>query len=229
MKKKIATSYYRWKANILGNYNKNRLVNKFVNKNAHQYNNTTDYDRYPEIFNEAIVLNNGKNENLEILSFGCSTGEECHTISEYFPQSSITGVDINLMNLKKAKSEYGNSKRLNFMNSDEFEGQKGKKFDIIFCMSVLCRWEDTKDISNCNDVYPFEVFQNLLKDLDKRLNQGGMFVIYNSNYCFSNTNLFENYEVVSSPIKDSGFVHKYNADGQRNYEVNSNIFFKKKA
>ena len=48
MKHILANTFYRLKSTLLGKYNINRILNKFVKKDAHQYNNTTSYDRYPE-------------------------------------------------------------------------------------------------------------------------------------------------------------------------------------
>ncbi|MBX2959490.1 MAG: class I SAM-dependent methyltransferase [Flavobacteriales bacterium] len=228
MKQHLFSLLNKTKNKLLGKYNFYGLINKITNKKAHQYNNTTSFNRYPEIFMESVKLVNGETKNLKILSFGCSTGEECETILGYFPNSIITGVDINSLNINKAKSSYNHLKQLEFKTSKEFENELNKKFDLIFCMSVLCRWEDTKDVTNCNDIYPFKTFEHILVELDKRLNSNGLFIIYNSNYCFTDTCLNNNYEVISSSIKDTGFVHKYKSNGERIRSDKHIIFFKKK-
>ncbi len=52
---------------------------------AHQLSNATEMDRYPEIFQACANHFGGK--KLKILSFGCSTGEECVSILKYMPNS----------------------------------------------------------------------------------------------------------------------------------------------
>ena len=65
----------------------------------HQIPNKTSLDRYPEIFAAAVAA---VPEARRILSFGCSTGEECVTLASYFPGALIVGTDINPLNLLKA-------------------------------------------------------------------------------------------------------------------------------
>jgi chemotaxis methyl-accepting protein methylase len=45
-------------------------------------------NRYPEIFAAAVAAAAAARR---ILSFGCSTGEECVSLAEYFPKAEIIG------------------------------------------------------------------------------------------------------------------------------------------
>jgi hypothetical protein len=67
---------------------------------CHQGPNKTALDRYPEIFAAAAAAAPNARR---ILSFGCSTGEECVTLANYFPNAQIVGTDINPVNLLKAR------------------------------------------------------------------------------------------------------------------------------
>jgi chemotaxis methyl-accepting protein methylase len=49
-------------------------------------------NRYPEIFTEVKTKYPTPRR---ILSFGCSTGEECITLHTYFPRSRVIGFDID--------------------------------------------------------------------------------------------------------------------------------------
>ena len=65
-----------------------------------QVSAATLYNRYPDVFEcaqEVAEFNfRGVNRPLNILSFGCSSGEEVKTLHElYFPSATITGVDIH--------------------------------------------------------------------------------------------------------------------------------------
>jgi 2-polyprenyl-3-methyl-5-hydroxy-6-metoxy-1,4-benzoquinol methylase len=175
-------------------------------KNIHQKSNATKYNRYPEIF---LTCSNIKNNNPKILSFGCSHGLEVFSLKEkYFPNSIIHGLDINkeMISICNKDNKY---KDIYFYNYDDFNFSE--KYDIIFCMSVLCRWEDTKHVEDCSKIYSFKQFNSQLNDLDKLLNIGGLLVIYNSNFCFSDSELYNKYNVINSPlITSSGFVKKFN-------------------
>ncbi|MGB9153846.1 MAG: hypothetical protein WCD70_12270 [Alphaproteobacteria bacterium] len=63
---------------------------------VHQTDNTTQHNRYPEIFARTaeVFKERGMVPN-RLLSFGCSSGEEVMTLAEtYFPSSQIVGVDV---------------------------------------------------------------------------------------------------------------------------------------
>lgn len=154
-----------------------------------QLSTHTEYNRYPEIFKEVKKYHIG---NPKILSFGCSIGEECITLkNEYFIDSEIHGYDIN-----NEIKPYNNI--LFYNNYNEL-----KTYDIIFCMSVLCRWpEDTGD-------YSFKLFNDTLIDIDKLLNINGFLVIYNSKYLFTDSDISYKYSIINTDYKNTGFVTKY--------------------
>jgi Methyltransferase domain len=73
-------------------------------KYYHQRRNYTCENRYPALF--AICSDYFKNrENVKILSFGCSTGEEVYSINSYLPQATIIGTDINPYNLRQCNKK----------------------------------------------------------------------------------------------------------------------------
>jgi hypothetical protein len=198
----------------------------------HQLTSTTSSDRYPELFTEARqALAAFGEQTINILSFGCSTGEECFSLRNYFPKGNIIGADINNSNLRKAreKNTFNNVKFI--YSTPEGIAQEGP-YHIIFCLSVLCRWEDTKDVENCEDIYPFEKFQATVRDLSDQLHSGGLLVIYNSNFRFEETVVFKDhrYEIVTTPtVKDSGFVHKFDKFNKRVRESHPYCIYRKRA
>lgn len=189
---------------------------------VHQKNNATLYNRYPNIFKEvSSILINPKS----VLSFGCSTGEEMRTFKDiYFKNSDIYGVDISDNCINICRNEFGNDK---VMHYDEFVSDE-KKYDVIFAMSVLCKWEDTEFTDDSALIYPFESFNNALNILDSKLNEGGLLVIYNSNYLFFESSVYKKYLPLSSyEINDSGFVHKFNSYNKKVKLNYSDVIFKK--
>lgn len=211
MLKKIS-SFLKNKLNLYQNQ-----INKSIaklNNNTHQLTTTTKFNRYPEIFTICQKYMDGMKDTPKILSFGCSTGEECFSLRTYFPKSKIIGSDINKQNIKYCK-KVNSDENISFIYSSKDELMKESKFDIIYCMSVLCRWEDTKDIVNCENIYPFTRFDSILSELNGYLKENGLLVIYNSNFRFSDSTIYNQYKVISdSSINESGFVTKFDNKNQ---------------
>jgi chemotaxis methyl-accepting protein methylase len=173
--------------------------------NQNQISTATKYNRYPEIFSELtkIIKNPDK-----ILSIGCSTGVECNTLSNlYYTKSKIIGLDINTKVISNNKK---NNKNKNITYYDNLSDlNKYNKFNLIFAMSVLCRWPESKV------EYTFQTFTETLDLIDNLLEKNGYLCIYNSKYLFTDTELFkEKYKIVTTSHKETGFVYKYTLDNK---------------
>jgi 2-polyprenyl-3-methyl-5-hydroxy-6-metoxy-1,4-benzoquinol methylase len=194
-----------------------RKFRRSLYSDQHQLTSTTGTNRYPELFTAVKVnLNPGK-ERISILSFGCSTGEECFSLRDYFKSAHIIGADINKSNLTKAKKK-NVDENVNFIFSTPENLKQQAPYEIIFCLSVLCRWEDTRYVDNCRELYPFEKFEGTVAMLSDLLAPDGLLVIYNSNFAFEDTVVFkkEEYSIVSTPaVPDSGFVYKFDKECNR--------------
>lgn len=185
----------------------------------HQTHTTTQYNRYPNVFADAVeYLPNAA----RVLSFGCSSGEECFTLKElYFPQATIMGVDINDEALFVARNK-NNHDNVFFYNDTS---QILEKVDVIFAMSVLCRWPDTQNIE-FNNIYPFSQFEEEVSLLDSKLNDGGLLVIYNGNYDFMDTQIAFKY--ICLPYSGAQpFVQIFEKTGQKRKIGIPHIIFKK--
>lgn len=199
-----------------------------------QISQCTIYNRTPKIFKEIkriIPLPS------QILSFGCSTGEECETLQElYFPNIKIIGVDIdkNIIEENIKKNKYINIKYYSEVNNIT------KKSDIIFANSVLCKWPENK-IHQPNN-YTFETFEKTLELIDSLLNKDGYLCIYNSKYLFCESNVFfnkkykkintfSNNKEINFPLgkfkKISGFVTKYHKNGKKINDIYPFFLFQK--
>jgi len=152
----------------------------------HQQSTFTKFNRYPLLFKEcADYLSSISNPN--ILSFGCSTGEEINSIGQYLPNANIMGVDINKWCLKQGRKKYKNQK-FSFVHrfSDEFKNASG--FDAIFCMAVFQRTENRTNSNNFTEHgFVFEQFENEISILDKKLKHGGLLIIDHSDFSFLET------------------------------------------
>lgn len=206
----------------------NKLFRKFYSQ-QHQLTSTTSSDRYPELFSEAARTSQQHDSGtIAILSYGCSTGEECFSLKKYFKDARITGVDINRQNLKRAiqKNTYP---EIQFLYSTPENIRAKGKYNLILCLSVLCRWEDTKFLSNCEKMYPFSKFEATVSMLTEQLLPGGLLVLYNSNFRFEDTDSFKSFEIVSTPtIKDSGFVYKFDRSNNRIHTEHASCIYRKK-
>jgi 2-polyprenyl-3-methyl-5-hydroxy-6-metoxy-1,4-benzoquinol methylase len=154
---------------------------------CHQGPNKTALDRYPEIFSAAAdALPNAK----RILSFGCSTGEECVTLANYFPSAQIVGTDINPVNLLKAQKH--RSKRVRFVYANDLTLSRYGGFDAVFCMAVLRTWK-REQIAH---YYPFDQFAERALFLESLVRPGGLLVLHGTTYRFGDTTRRYAYETI---------------------------------
>ena len=166
----------------------------------------TEYDRYPEIFGEIKTLTAKIKSGVKILSFGCSTGDEVRTLNDkYFCGCKIDGLDLNLKIIEEQCKLNINP---NVCYYSDISDVIKDSYDIIFCMSVLCRWPDN------SDQYTFQLFEETLSTIDQYLNNTGLLVIYNSKYLFTDTLLSQKYKAIETTYKYSGFVTKYTKDNK---------------
>jgi hypothetical protein len=164
------------------------------------------YDRYPEIFKE-VAEHAMDDPKTQILSFGCSTGKECESLSDkYFIQSKISGFDLH-------ESIINNNIRSNTKPRITYFSDSSKliKYDIVFVMSVLCIWPDETNVKG----YSFDMFTDSINSIDLLINVGGLLCIYNSKYAFTDTITFNNYEIVNTINTYTGFVYKYTKNNER--------------
>jgi hypothetical protein len=188
----------------------------------HQVSNQTGFDRHPRIFAAAASV---ARDARRILSFGCSTGEECVTLKMYFPNAEIIGADINPLNLWKARHRYG-SDGIRFVHAGKRSLTSQGLFDVIFCLMVLVdtRLEDEPSI---RDSYPFERFEERVSLLNSLLSPGGLLVVYRTMYRFCDTLVAQDYEVVPMvpPIEKNPTFAR---DGRNNGVQYLDVLFRKK-
>ena len=180
-------------------------------KNVHQTTPLTYMDRYPKIFSACRDYFDGK-QDIKILSYGCSTGEEVLTLRRYFPNAHIIGAEINKNSLAKCR-QLPVDKKINFIYSTPHEIQKHGPFDAIFCMAVLQRKPhdiEAKGITSLKGIYPFEKFEGQIVELDNLVNPQGLLVVHFTQYSVADTAVASKYvplgdynqDDYSSPVFD---------------------------
>lgn len=147
----------------------------------------------------AKLKQDGHDAAPKILSFGTSVGAEVHTLAhKYFPKSIIVGVDIDEGNLNKARSlNAGIAGRVHFFNSAVWPLDTLGEYDIIFANSVLCMHPPPDDFRM---VYPFEVFEKTLEQLDAVLRPSGLLILINANYRIEDTSVARLYSSAHSEV-----------------------------
>ena len=188
----------------------------FKSKRVQQTTPLTCMNRYPVIFSACKDYLKDK-ENINILSYGCSTGEEVVTLREYFNNATIIGAEINSHSLEVCRSRNLDNK-IKFIVSKESEISKYGKYDAVFCMAVLQRTPDaitSQGITSLKKIYPFEKFEKQIIELDRYVKKGGLLIIHFSQYYFEDT-------VVSKKYKALG---NYNQDDYTSsiFDKNSNL------
>ena len=183
-------------------------VASLLHPGCHQGPNRTALNRYPEIFAAAAAAAPSARR---ILSFGCSTGEECITLADYFPEAQIIGADINPVVLLRAMKHRSNRIRFVYA-SDAILGRYGG-FDAVFCMAVL----------RSTGHYPFDSFEERALFLETLVRPGGLLVIHNSRYRFGDTARRCSYEVIPVTAPRSSVLLP---DGVTTAEPDGSIFRK---
>lgn len=164
-------------------------------KQFHQVNHYTEADRYPDLFKICGDFFSGT-PNLRILSFGCSTGEEILSLSNYIPDAFIVGTDINKWCIRKCRQNI-HIKNAVFIHSLSLEFKRETGFNAIFCLAVFQHPANRHDPENEISVnYHFQQFEDQLIILDEKLLEGGLLFIENADFNFLETGLSVRYSVL---------------------------------
>jgi chemotaxis methyl-accepting protein methylase len=147
-----------------------------------------------------------------ILSFGCSTGDELIDLMEVFPNTKlILGVDINTKALSIAeKKTQRHREKITVFSSYVFEmfPKKSNLFQLITCCNVLCHFPETPDYGP----FDLETFDMVVRQLWEMLAIGGSLLVTGSNW--SILHFFETFIPLPTWSKrkinpSSGFVPVY--------------------
>jgi len=176
-----------------GEYRSEHVTRWKFNRHYYQRSILTEPNRYPDLFAQCkTYLSTIKNP--AILSFGCSTGEEVFTIGEYLPGAHIMGVDINEWCLKQCKKK-SNNPRFSFQHRLSAGFATAGNFDAIFCMAVFQRNENRSNPdNNIAQGFTFEQFEQEILMLDNKLKPGGLFIIDNADFSFTDTACSKHYQ-----------------------------------
>jgi 2-polyprenyl-3-methyl-5-hydroxy-6-metoxy-1,4-benzoquinol methylase len=145
-------------------------------------------DRYPWLFDFAATRI-GARQNLRILSFGCSRGDEVFSLRKYFPSAAIKGIDINRRNIAHclARARAGNF-NATFEVAGTTAGEPTGSYDAIFCLAVLVNGDlTTSGAQRCDPLLHFEKFDHIIGDFARCLKPGGLLVLHTTSFRFCDT------------------------------------------
>jgi SAM-dependent methyltransferase len=175
-----------------------------------QTNNSTFYGRY---WTETNLLRRylATDQDVSILSFGCSTGEELLLLRKLFPAARLFGCDYDWSSLLSARALLGRDAVI--YDSGKTDIARHGPFDIIVCNSVLL--SHTVHGPDGQSALPAEAWLNAVTMLDAALKPGGVLQIINSNIPFRLHPLATQYTPLRSPlILGPNFVDQFDLEGR---------------
>jgi SAM-dependent methyltransferase len=174
-----------------------RRVRRPLSGEYNPYNYTLP-DRYPWLFSFAATQI-GPRQNLRILSFGCSRGDEVFSLRKYFPTAAIKGIDINPRNIAhgQARLRADEATGIEFATAATTQGESTGSYDAIFCLAVLCNGELTMSgAERCDPLLRFERFDWLVGDFARCLKPRGLLVLHTTSFRFCDTAVAPDFDVV---------------------------------
>lgn len=186
-----------WMFALNRRYRATTLLRWFHPERLHQTAALTCMNRYPQIFGACRDLCVAR-QDLRILSFGCSSGEEVITLRQYFPDAYIVGADINPESLAQCRRQPVDA-RMAFVLSEPTAIAAHGPFDLVFCMAVLQRTPrlvEAERLTSLKKLYPFERFDRQVAELDSYLRRTGLLVIHHTQYFFRDTSVAGKYVVL---------------------------------
>jgi SAM-dependent methyltransferase len=164
--------------------------------------NYTLPDRYPWLFEFAATRlgrRQSTGQDLRIMSFGCSRGDEPFTLRSYFPTAAITGIDIDPANIAscRERARAGNAAGMTFTTAATTTGEPDESFDAIFCLAVLCLGDlTTSGATRCDPHLHFERFEQTVTDFARCLRPGGLLLLHTANFRFCDTAVAQDFSTV---------------------------------
>jgi SAM-dependent methyltransferase len=156
----------------------------FRPKGAFQPFNDTLDDRYPDIF-AFVQAELSSASKVNILSYGCSVGDEVFSLRRYFPRATIKGLDINPANIAVCRRRLKNSPdaAIAFATAHSAAAEPSASFDAIFAMAVLRHGSlGLPGVTRCDHLIRFEEFAHAVADFERCLKPGGLLIVRHSNF-----------------------------------------------
>jgi len=161
------------------------------------YNHTLP-DRYPWLFDFAANTV-GDVEAPQLLSFGCSLGEEVFSLRRRLPTAVIKGIDIDAANIAAclARARRANDAQMAFEVGSSANNEPSDHYDAVFCLAVLCHGDLTVLGARRSDrLLRFEDFERTVVELARCVRPGGLLFLHTTNFRFCDTAAAQDFDVV---------------------------------
>ena len=161
------------------------------------YNHTLP-DRYPWLFSFAAAQL-AQHQNLHLLSFGCSLGDEVFALRSYFPDATLRGIDVDPGNIAACTKRARTRQLVNatFTTAASTREEPTSGYDAIFCLAVLCLGDLTVSRrERCDPDLRFEDFDAVVTDFSRCLKPGGYLWLHTANFRFGDTTVSRQFDVV---------------------------------
>jgi SAM-dependent methyltransferase len=165
---------------------------------AYQPFNDTSAYRYPRIF-RFVQSELGADSAVNILSFGCSTGEEVFSLRNYFPRAAIKGIDINPGNIAVCirRLNHATDLAITFEAASSTIAEPAASYDAIFCMAVLRHGSlGLPGVTRCDHLIRFADFAQAIEDFKRCLKPGGLLIVRHSNFRICDTPASADFETI---------------------------------
>jgi len=141
--------------------NYNELVNKAIRHTGYDTDNLV----FAKLHKLKTLFPTLSKNSFQMLDFGCGVGNLFGHLSEFFPNTVYTGVDLSKDSLKKARSRFPANANFQEYDSPEWGNLK---YDLIFSAGVFHHIPHTDHTKIINKLYSL-------------LNSGGKLVIWEHN------------------------------------------------
>ncbi|WP_413203947.1 class I SAM-dependent methyltransferase [Rhodospirillum sp. A1_3_36] len=158
----------------------------------------TTCDRYPICF-KVVCTELKDQKNPRLLSFGCSTGEEVFSLARLLTDATVRGLDINRRAVDKARLSTPPiwADRISFAVASSTKAEPSETYDAVLAMAVF-RHCDLQGLhpQRCDHRIRFADFAQSIEDLARCIKPGGLLVLRNSHFRFSDTATFHLFQPV---------------------------------
>lgn len=162
------------------------------------WNDTCD-DRYPDVF-DFLARHLPAGDDVHVLSFGCSTGEEVFSLRRALPAAHLKGIDISRGNVAECRRRLHrlDEHRIEFVRAGSVGAEPDGCYDAVLCMAVF-RHGSLAEVGaggRCDHLLAFDAFAESIAELVRCLKPGGFLVVEHSNFRVADTAAADQLDVV---------------------------------
>jgi SAM-dependent methyltransferase len=162
-----------------------------------RYNHTLP-DRYPWLFRFAATQVSAT-QQANVLSFGCSLGDEVVALRQYFPTAHIKGIDVDPENIARCeqRARRDGLSGVSFATAATTAAEPGASYDAIFCLAVLVLGDLTVAQARRSDPHlQFSDFEAVVTDFARCLKPGGLLLLHTTNFRFCDTIIAQEFDTL---------------------------------